>query len=57
MLPSWGTIQELREVVAMARAGAIHTEIEAISLDGVVKGYHRLKRGEVLGRVVADPAA
>lgn len=57
VLPSWGTIQELREVVAMARAGAIHTEIEAISLDGVVKGYHRLKRGEVLGRVVANPAA
>ena len=28
MLPSWGTLPELIEVVALARSGAIHVEVE-----------------------------
>jgi propanol-preferring alcohol dehydrogenase len=55
VLPTWGSIPELHEVVAMARAGAIHTEIEPIPLTEAVEGYRRLERGEVIGRVVASP--
>jgi alcohol dehydrogenase, propanol-preferring len=55
VLPTWGTIPELHEVVAMARRGALRTEVEPLALDGVVEGYRRLRRGEVVGRAVASP--
>jgi propanol-preferring alcohol dehydrogenase len=54
-LPSWGTLPELVEVVALARAGAIHTQVEPIGLEQTLNGYARLRRGEVRGRVVAVP--
>lgn len=54
-VPSWGTIAELVEVVALARAGAIHTEVQRLSLDETLDGYRRLQRGEVVGRAVAVP--
>jgi propanol-preferring alcohol dehydrogenase len=56
-LPSWGTVPELAEVVALARAGAIHAEIETLALEQAIEGYRRLRRGEVRGRAVATPAA
>lgn len=55
VLPTWGTIPELHEVVAMARRGVLHTEVEPLALDAVVEGYRRLRRGEVVGRAVAAP--
>jgi alcohol dehydrogenase, propanol-preferring len=54
-LPTWGTIAELAEVVALARAGAIHTEAQPLTLDGALEGYRRLQRGDVVGRAVAVP--
>jgi propanol-preferring alcohol dehydrogenase len=54
-VPSWGTIAELVEVVALARAGAIHTEVQRLTLDETLDGYRRLQRGEVVGRAVAVP--
>jgi propanol-preferring alcohol dehydrogenase len=54
---NWGTREELSEVVALARAGAIHIEVERIPLAGVVDAYERLDAGEVRGRVVAVPGA
>jgi alcohol dehydrogenase, propanol-preferring len=54
-VPTWGTLAELAEVVALARAGTIHTEIERLTLDEAVEGYRRLKRGEVVGRAVVAP--
>jgi alcohol dehydrogenase, propanol-preferring len=54
-VPTWGTISELVEVVALARAGAIRTEVERLALDDALDGYVRLQRGEVLGRAVALP--
>jgi propanol-preferring alcohol dehydrogenase len=54
-VPSWGTISELAEVVALARAGAIHTEVQRLDLDETLDGYRRLQRGEVVGRAVAVP--
>jgi propanol-preferring alcohol dehydrogenase len=53
--PSWGTLPELHEVVALARAGAIEIEVEALSLDDAVDGYRRLRNGEILGRAVVVP--
>ncbi len=55
VLPTWGTIPELHEVVAMARAGAIGSEVESIALADAIEGYRRLERGEAVGRVVASP--
>jgi len=54
-LPTWGTLPELREVVALARAGAIQTETERFSLGQAVDAYRRLGRGEVTGRAVVVP--
>jgi len=45
-------------VVALARAGAIHSEAEVYGIDDVVSAYGKLRHGDVLGRavVVPDPA-
>jgi propanol-preferring alcohol dehydrogenase len=53
--PSWGTLPELHEVVALARAGAIEIEVERLRLEDAVEGYDRLRRGTVTGRAVVVP--
>jgi propanol-preferring alcohol dehydrogenase len=53
--PSWGTLPELHEVVALARSGAIEIAIERLALDDAVDGYRRLHDGAVEGRAVAIP--
>jgi propanol-preferring alcohol dehydrogenase len=50
--PRWGTLPELHEVVALARAGRLELEIERLRLDETVEGYRRLRRGEIAGRAV-----
>ena len=55
-IPAWGTVAELAEVVALARAGAIYTEVERITLDDALDAYRRLRRGEVIGRAVVTPS-
>jgi propanol-preferring alcohol dehydrogenase len=55
LLPSWGTLPELVEVVALARAGAIDTEIERFGLDQAIEAYRRLDQGLVRGRAVVTP--
>ena len=53
----WGTIKELREVIALAEAGRLTTiPIELAPLDKINEVYARLKRGEVPGRAVIAPA-
>jgi alcohol dehydrogenase, propanol-preferring len=54
-VPTWGTISELVEVVELARAGAIHAEVERFPLDQAVDAYARLRRGDVVGRAVVTP--
>ena len=53
--PSWGTLPELHEVVALARAGAIEIEVERLRLEDAVDGYDRLRRGAITGRAVVVP--
>jgi alcohol dehydrogenase, propanol-preferring len=54
-MPTWGTLAELAEVVALASAGAIRSEAEVCGLDEAVGAYGKLRRGEVLGRAVVVP--
>jgi propanol-preferring alcohol dehydrogenase len=52
---NWGTREELAEVVALARDGVLHIEIERVPLEAVPAAYERLEAGGVRGRVVAVP--
>jgi propanol-preferring alcohol dehydrogenase len=52
-MPMWGTLPELVEVVALARAGALEIEVVRLRLEDVVDGYRRLHDGEIVGRAVA----
>jgi propanol-preferring alcohol dehydrogenase len=52
---SWGTIPELHEVVALARAGAIHTETRPYALSEALGAYADLEHGRVVGRAVVTP--
>ena len=54
----WGSIKELREVIALAESGRLTTiPIEVAPLEGINDVYRRLKRGEIAGRAVIAPAA
>jgi alcohol dehydrogenase, propanol-preferring len=53
--PSWGTLPELHEVVALARAGSLEIEVERLRLADAIEGYRRLGRGDVTGRAVVVP--
>ena len=53
--PSWGTLPELHEVVALARAGAIEVEVERFELGEALDAYRRLRDGEIVGRAVVVP--
>jgi propanol-preferring alcohol dehydrogenase len=55
-MPTWGTVAELAEVVALAADGKIHSEAEVYDLDDAVSAYGKLRQGEVLGRAVVLPA-
>lgn len=51
----WGTIPELSEVIALARAGKIKTVVEVFPLDQAPEAYHRLHEGRIKGRAVMTP--
>jgi alcohol dehydrogenase, propanol-preferring len=54
-IPTWGTLSELAEVVALARTGAVRVEAECFTLDQAIDAYRRLRRGEVGSRAVVTP--
>ena len=54
-MPTWGTVPELAEVVALATSGAIRAEAEVYGIDDTISAYGRLRRGDVLGRAVVTP--
>jgi propanol-preferring alcohol dehydrogenase len=52
----WGTIKELREVVALVEDGRLTlNDSELQPLDKINEVYARLKRGDVKGRVIMTP--
>jgi propanol-preferring alcohol dehydrogenase len=54
----WGTVKELREVIALAESGQLTPiPIERAPLEHINDVYARLKRGDVQGRAVITPAA
>jgi propanol-preferring alcohol dehydrogenase len=54
--PYWGTRSELMEVLDLARAGAIHVEVERYGMDQAPEAYQRLHDGAVRGRAVVVPS-
>ena len=54
-LPFWGTRDELSEVVALARAGAIRVEVERFPLSAAQEAVERLRAGTLHGRAVLLP--
>jgi propanol-preferring alcohol dehydrogenase len=51
----WGSAVELREVIALARAGRIHVQVERFTLDRAVEAYGLLRDGRIEGRAVVTP--
>jgi propanol-preferring alcohol dehydrogenase len=54
-LSTWGTLPELHEVVALAKAGVIHAETCPYALADALTGYDDLAHGRVVGRAVVSP--
>ncbi|MFJ1967567.1 alcohol dehydrogenase catalytic domain-containing protein [Streptomyces sp. NPDC087903] len=54
-LPFWGTVPELRRVVALAREGALRVEVERFALSSAPEAITRLRSGTVRGRAVLVP--
>ena len=52
----WGTATELMEVIALARAGKLHAQIERFTLHDAIDAYRRLRAGDVQGRAVITPS-
>ncbi|HEX6211657.1 MAG TPA: NAD(P)-dependent alcohol dehydrogenase [Methylomirabilota bacterium] len=52
----WGTIKELREVVALAESGRLTPiDVELAPLEAINEVHRRVKAGDVRGRVVITP--
>ena len=51
----WGSLPELKEVVALARGGDLVVDVETFALDDALAAYARLRGGEVTGRAVVVP--
>jgi propanol-preferring alcohol dehydrogenase len=55
-IPYAGTLDELYEVLELARSGLIKPDVETISFDNVIDAYHRLDSGRLRGRAVLVPS-
>jgi propanol-preferring alcohol dehydrogenase len=53
----WGSLPELKEVVALARSGDLEVDVETFALDDALAAYGRLRDGQVTGRAVVVPEA
>jgi alcohol dehydrogenase, propanol-preferring len=53
----WGSLPELKEVVALARSGDLEVDVETFTLDDALAAYERLRDGQVTGRAVVVPEA
>lgn len=53
--PYWGSRTELIEVIALAKQGKIHIELEKYRLDEANEVYEKLHHGKINGRAVLIP--
>jgi len=51
----WGTVTELVELVALARAGKLRLEVERFPLARATEVYAKLRAGQIRGRAVLVP--
>lgn len=51
----WGSLDELRAVVDLARRGRITWHVETLPLERANEALRRVRRGQVLGRLVLTP--
>ena len=52
---AWGSVEELRQVVAMAAAGALTWDVEPMLLAQAAAAHARLASSQVRGRIVLVP--
>jgi D-arabinose 1-dehydrogenase-like Zn-dependent alcohol dehydrogenase len=57
VVPSARYLVPIRDLVALARTGAVRTQVECFTLGEAADAYRRLRRGEVRGRAVVTPDA
>lgn len=55
MTSVWGSLAQMRDMVALAQRSSLHSPIEVIGLDDVATAHDRLHRGDVSGRFVITP--
>jgi len=55
-VPYAGTLDELYEVLELARSGLIKPDVETISFEKLIDAYHRLDSGRLRGRAVLVPS-
>lgn len=55
VIPFWGTRPELLDVIELARAGHITTQIDTVALDQANDAYDRMRAGKLQGRLVVMP--
>jgi propanol-preferring alcohol dehydrogenase len=51
----WGTLPELIEVIALARAHKIRAHVQRFSLDDAPRAYEAMRSGALHGRAVVVP--
>ncbi len=51
----WGNIQELSEVLALARKGLLRTRIQRIGFEEINQTFDKLAQGQIEGRAVLTP--
>jgi len=55
VIPFWGTRPEPLDVIALARAGHITTQIDTVALDPANDAYDRMCAGRLRGRLAIMP--
>jgi alcohol dehydrogenase, propanol-preferring len=55
MTSVWGSLSQMRDMVALAQTHPLHSPIEIIGLDDVASAHQRLHDGSVSGRFVIAP--
>jgi len=54
-MPYWGTRPQLSEVIALARSGALHVEVQRFPLSAATEAIALLRAGKLTGRAVLIP--